>query len=292
MYPHPARAIALGTALAATVVLTACGSDGASSAPTYSQTSAAPVRGQVLAVTTMDNMFMGPSTLSPGLTTIQLHNQGPAPHQIQLLRLDDGVSADQALAAAHSGNPGALLSLATVAGGANAVAAGHDQQVTVDLSTGTYLEVCFISDPDGVSHVAKGMVSVLNVSGTARPATPPIAVATAQLRDFAFDLPKPFDGHGTLQVINDGPQPHELTLLALAPGKTLEDVVAFFAEARHSGPPPFSDAGGLGAIGAGQTAWVDLDLAPGEYAAICLVPDPATGKPHLMLGMVAAFTVG
>ena len=34
MYPHPARAIALGTALAATVALTACGSDAASSAPT------------------------------------------------------------------------------------------------------------------------------------------------------------------------------------------------------------------------------------------------------------------
>ena len=92
-------------------------------------------------------------------------------------------------------------------------------------------------------------------------------------------------------MINDGPQPHELTILALAPGKTLDDALAFFGEAPHTGPPPFSDAGGLGAIGAGQTAWVDLDLAPGDYAAVCLVPDPATGKPHLMLGMSAAFTV-
>ena len=67
--------------------------------------------GQVLSVTTMDNMFMGPSSLSAGLTTVQLHNQGPAPHQLQLLRLRDGVSADQAIAAAKTGNPGALLSL-------------------------------------------------------------------------------------------------------------------------------------------------------------------------------------
>jgi hypothetical protein len=171
------------------------------------------------------------------------------------------------------------------------VAAGHDQQVTVDLPAGTYLEVCFVPDPDGVSHVAKGMISVLTVSGTPQPAKPPSAVATATLTDFKFDLPTPFNGHGTLQVLNNGAQPHELTILALAPGKTVEDATAFFAEARHSGPAPFSDAGGLGAIGAGQTAWVDLDLAPGDYAAVCLVPDPATGKPHLMLGMTAAFTV-
>ncbi len=239
----------------------------------------------------MDNMFMGPSSLSAGLTTVQLHNQGPAPHQLQLLRLRDGVTADQALAAAKTGNPGALLSLATVAGGPNAVATGHDQQVTVDLLAGTYLEVCFVPDPDGVSHVAKGMVSVLTVSGSPQPAKPPTAVATAKLSDFKFALPTPFNGHGTLQVINNGPQPHELTILALAPGRTVADAVAFFGEATHTGPPPFTDAGGLGAIGAGQTAWVDLDLAPGDYAAVCLVPDPATGKPHLMLGMSAAFTV-
>ena len=191
MSPNPARAVVLGMALAATVALAACGSNAASSAPTNppttvgrpstsalpgtsaapttasAPTSAAPAQGQVLAVTTMDNMFMGPSSLPAGLTTVQLHNQGPAPHQLQLLRLRDGVSADQAMAAAKTGNPGALLSLATVAGGPNAVAAGHDQQVTVDLPAGTYLEVCFVPDPDGVSHVAKGMVSVLTVSGTA-----------------------------------------------------------------------------------------------------------------------------
>src|SRR4029077_11712066 len=135
----------LGMALAATIALAACGSNAASNAPTNppttvgraspaalagtgaarttasAPTSAAPAQGQVLSVTTMDNMFMGPSSLSAGRTTAQLQNQGPAPHQLQLLRLRDGVSADQAMAAAKTGNPGALLSLATVAGGPNAV---------------------------------------------------------------------------------------------------------------------------------------------------------------------------
>ncbi len=206
----------------------------------------------VLAVTAMDDMFMGPTKLPTGLTTIRLHNQGPSPHQLQLLRLNDGVTADHTLAAAKKGGPGALLSMATVAGGPNAVGAGGDQQVTVDLPAGNYLEVCFVPDPDGVSHLAKGMVSALTVAGSPQPATPPASVATARMSDFKFTLPSPFHGHGTLQVINDGPQPHELTVLALAPGKTVGDATAFLTEATHSGPPPFADAGGLGAIGAGS----------------------------------------
>ena len=33
------------------------------------------------------------------------------------------------------------------------------------------------------------------------------------------------------------------------------------------------------------------DLDPGEYVAICLIPDAATGQPHLALGMIQGFTV-
>jgi hypothetical protein len=36
---------------------------------------------------------------------------------------------------------------------------------------------------------------------------------------------------------------------------------------------------------------MDVDLPAGNYAYICFVPDPATGKPHAQLGMVGALTV-
>ena len=49
-------------------------------------------------------MFMGPSTVAAGLTATKLQ-LGPAPHQPQLLRLDDGVTADQAIAATRSPDP-------------------------------------------------------------------------------------------------------------------------------------------------------------------------------------------
>lgn len=44
----------------------------------------------------------------------------------------------------------------------------------------------------------------------------------------------------------------------------------------------------------GQSNYVTLDLTPGEYVAICFMPDhrgDATDQPHFMLGMMQNFTV-
>jgi hypothetical protein len=34
-----------------------------------------------------------------------------------------------------------------------------------------------------------------------------------------------------------------------------------------------------------------IDLQPGEYVAICNIPDPSSGIPHSQLGMIQPFTV-
>jgi hypothetical protein len=41
----------------------------------------------------------------------------------------------------------------------------------------------------------------------------------------------------------------------------------------------------------GSSGYPALNLQPGTYAAICLIPDPASGKPHAALGMAKDFTV-
>ena len=58
-----------------------------------------------------------------------------------------------------------------------------------------------------------------------------------------------------------------------------------------AGPPPFELAGAMQALAAEMRGWAVLDLEPGNYPAICAVPDPASGQPHAALGMVASFTV-
>ena len=80
-----------------------------------------------------------------------------------------------------------------------------------------------------------------------------------------------------------------MAIVKLAPGKNLQDVLNFLQ--KPAGPPPFADAGGLGAIAPGTSQWLKLNLQPGQYAALCFVPDSVTGKPHYMLGMAAQFSV-
>ncbi len=47
----------------------------------------------------------------------------------------------------------------------------------------------------------------------------------------------------------------------------------------------------MGGLVAGKSALVAVDLTPGNYVALCFIPDPKTRKPHFMLGMATPFTV-
>jgi hypothetical protein len=60
---------------------------------------------------------------------------------------------------------------------------------------------------------------------------------------------------------------------------------------KPDGPPPFSDAGGIGALMAGKSGWFDIELTPGNYIALCFVPSPTTGKAHFAMGMITPFSV-
>jgi hypothetical protein len=82
---------------------------------------------------------------------------------------------------------------------------------------------------------------------------------------------------------------HELVLHKQAPGKTADDVIAFFHHPQRK--PPFTNVGGMQALNTGLAGWVHLDLEPDTYIAICYIPDPATGKRHLEMGMVKTFIV-
>ena len=78
--------------------------------------------------------------------------------------------------------------------------------------------------------------------------------------------------------------------MRLAPGRTAEDVVAFLRT--PAGPPPFEPLGGFMMLDAGTSGWMKVDLAPGEYAAVCFVPDVSNQEADLHFGMYTQVTVG
>jgi uncharacterized cupredoxin-like copper-binding protein len=248
-----------------------------------------------VSISARDFTYDAPESLPSGLIRIRMQNAGQEDHQAQLFKLNAGVTTDQFQAALQR-NPGAALALATAQGGPNAQKPGQAADSVQNLQPGQYMFLCFVPSADGTPHYAKGMIKPVQVAATSpAPETQfPTTANTVTAHDFTFDgtpasLPA---GQATITFKNAGSQSHEMSLVKLNPGVTLDQLkTALSSSAPPSGPPPFTSEGGMGGIAPGATGQTTVNLSAGSYALICNIPDPATGKPHVALGMLSGFTV-
>ena len=178
-------------------------------------------------------------------------------------------------------------------GGPNGIAPGQEAHATSVLAPGQYVYICFIPSPDGVMHAAKGMIRPFTVTAaeSAPAVQQPTPDVTFTLTDYDFQASQPLKaGRQTIMVENAGPQPHEVVLLKLAPGKKVEDF-ATWAETGMKGPPPAEALGGVTFLDKGARGSFTADLTAGEYGLMCFVPDAKDGKPHLAHGMMKTIKV-
>jgi len=275
--------------VAAMISLASCRSD--KPAGDASTTSAAPPSAgrtdaaegaNVVTVTASDYGFDAPAEIPAGLTTIRLVNQGPSLHHIQLMKLADGKTLDDFLAALQGEHP---PTWAIPAGGPGPPEVGGTSISVEALEPGNYALICFIPAADGMPHVMKGMSRALKVVGPSRAATSePEADIVVKLVDYDFELSKPLTaGKHTIRVENTGQQPHEIAIVRLHPGKKPADFAAWGM--KPVGPPPGTTHGGLSGIMPGSHSFIEVDLPHGEYGLICFLPDARDGKPHFEHGM-------
>ncbi|HKN68702.1 MAG TPA: hypothetical protein VJW73_20595 [Gemmatimonadaceae bacterium] len=109
--------------------------------------------------------------------------------------------------------------------------------------------------------------------------------------DYRLTLPTSLHaGPTTFRLENHGRELHQLYLARLTAGKSAADLVTAI---KAGGPPPSwaVDVGGPNGVDPGSTAFdVTVQLTPGHYAALCIIPS-ADGVPHVMKGMYADVTV-
>lgn len=274
-----------------------------------------------VAFTAKDYEFIGlPASIPGGYIRLSMLQEGPADHHAMFMRLNDGVTADDFMAALQSGDFGALLGTATSFGGPNAGAIGTTTNVILYLTPGQYMVACLVPDEEtGMPHAAMGMLTPLEVTEPDTAAQPPESDLTVDLVDFAFEglTSEIAAGPHTWAVTDTGEQLHELVLYKMAEGvpysvaesifmappaaspeaspESMEgmDMASPAAESSPmaGGPPPFTAFGGIAPMNPGATNFLELDLTAGEYFAICFIPDFATGAPHFALGMIMPFTV-
>ena len=264
-------------------------------------TPAAPKAPPKVTITAHDFSYDAPATIPSGYVEVTLVNKGKEGHQLGFVKLGSMTFAEFK-AAANTTNLKATKPDTVFLGGPNGAEPGASTSALVKLDPGAYAIVCFIpANSDGKPHAEHGMIKAVTVAKTAESdAVAPTAASTITLGEFSFTLPAKFDGKGLVDVSNQGQQVHELVILKLNPGKTLDDAKGFLlippGTPPPAGPPPFTAVPGLGGItgiSSGRNAWLDMNLAAGNYVLFCFFPDTSTPAllPHALKGMTKEFTI-
>jgi len=278
MYPRVAAA-----AVATAFVLAGC-----SKGDKKADAAAAPaVEPALVVVTATDYAFAGPDTIHSGPTVFRLVNHGAEAHQISMFRLDSAKTMQDMMALPPDANPAWVVPV----GGPNAAAPGDSVRATLNLEPGNYAMMCFIPSPDGKPHVMKGMSRPITVVPATGPvAAEPEADVTMTLKDYGFDAaPAITSGRHIIRINNAGPQVHEMVLVRLPAGKTMQDFVNWTNTMQ--GPMVGEVINGIAGMAPGQHAFVTNNFTPGTYGLVCFVPDAKDGKPHFLHGMIMDFTV-
>ncbi|WP_291770368.1 hypothetical protein, partial [Castellaniella sp.] len=210
-----------------------------------------------------------------------------------------GKTLDDFMKIAQHEDVGALFSVSTSVGGPGSVDQGQKSTAILNLTPGQYVVICIVPGADDMPHYKMGMLAPLTVSQATQEGKPPAASVTVDLVDFSFtNLPRQVKaGKHVWKVVDTGKQLHEIILNRIAPGMSFAQIEKILTAAPpdstspHAGPPPFVGMAGIAPLNPGETNWAVLDLKPGDYFAICFVPDIKTGKPHFELGMIMPFTV-
>jgi len=123
------------------------------------------------------------------------------------------------------------------------------------------------------------------------PRTGKANVVTVTTVDYAFQAPDSIAaGRTTLRLVNKGSDFHHVWLIKLEGGHTLPELVE---AAKKQGPMPkwAVDVGGPNSPMPGGENSATVDLEPGKYVMVCVIPAMKDGQPHYMKGMMKELTV-
>ena len=218
--------------------------------------------------------------------TLTLKNTGAEPHELGLVRVADGTSAqqfaDEVLTPESAPIPEYVLG---APGGLGGIAPSADGTSTVSLEKGTYVYFCTFGDPP---HYQNGMLGEFTVTDVASTAPLPDTSASVDPSEYKFDVSGLKTGENTFTFANKGQQFHHLIAVPLNEGATLEDVTTFLSSDNPTGAPPvdFDKEQDLAVTGPGEAQVVSMTFDAGSYVFLCFINDRDGGPPHFTKGMI------
>jgi hypothetical protein len=166
-------------------------------------------------------------------------------------------------------------------GGLDALPGQHLRGTVVLPTAGTY--VIFNDSGELPSNP-----TLLTVTGPeVKRAAPGSTATVTALTTRRFGGAKTLPAKGTITFKNDSTEsPHFLNLIHVKEGTTKNQV--FTALTSSGGPPSFLLKGqaNTDTLGKGFSQTLTYNLPKGEYVELCFFPDPKTGMPHALMGMI------
>ena len=295
----------LGVGVTASLLACSTGNDAPAKEPATNDVSP-----KVVKISVANRAFQAPDTIDAGWTTLRFTNDTDEDvHYAHFVRLDSGRSVQElveyyAKAIRESGpRPTWIVRF----GGPGGAGPHQTASVTQHLVPGSYVWICPVENEKGEPHFGVGeyrqfVVRATNAK-TAEGAAEPVASETIRLVDHAFtpDSSLLKAGRHTIRVENNGGEPHDMNMMKLSPGRTLEDLQRVLnpERARRPGdkdepPPPIHElgtmVGGVAAMAPAMSAYFDAELTPGEYLLFCMVTAP-DGRSHIEHGMIRQIRV-
>lgn len=245
-----------------------------------------------------DSGFNAPAVMSAGLRHIVFENHGSQVHEAMLIKLPDGMGADQYVAAVKGGSlfPEGALDYS----GPGLTAPAELLEVWLTVDAGNYILICWNGNHATTSPVHRFTV----LDDAVADDVPPREDVVLRLHDFRFDLEGVLKKGGqVIRVENKGSSMHEVDIYRLHPSRTVADLKLWrkredSAQGLGSGSPADALGGLLDSHDLGRVTWLRRTFHPGRYVLHCEMPMPAahaSGEPmditHADVGMVQAFEI-
>ena len=256
-----------------------------------------------------DDAILAPAEIAAGPTVMIVENEEEGPGHAFVLRVPDDIT-DAELSRTLSG--GTIVETtpdwfwtADFLGNADRASTERPAVALVGMEPGRYV----VGDP----YRPTTEFAQFDVPGPALgEVTLPDADLSIELFEMSFSLPEKLEGGAQLwEVENTGAMLHEIAIFPVPESATPEQVQeAISAElAAEFGGDAAEARATIDALGGEWIGWssdlvagvgvlspqaatlAQVDLESGMYGAVCYIPEPNSGMPHLMLGMTKVFEV-
>jgi hypothetical protein len=250
------------------------------------------IQGNELVVIVTDSGLEAPDQVDAGLVNVRMFNRARGLHNIVVLKVErlDRLGTIAELLRANDWNVPWIKPL----GGPERVGPGGMSSAIAILEPGRYV-LADVGDAgangrQGLSETSVRELSVLKPLGPERQVAMPATELTIRLNEWAVSLNGPLRaGRRTVGIENAGRLEHNLWIVRLLPGHTMQEALRWTE--RANGAMPFEPIGGTTVMARYRSVNVTLDLLPGEYALICGLYNPLSRKTHAQHGMVNQITV-